>query len=88
MADATHTSDPFGDPKFYKWISNSTALALAVMLGFTASIRDLFDDHSLVFSWKTIFFFVVGWFAAKGFWTFIRKKVTEAAAKDAAENAR
>lgn len=79
MAGENHTSDPFADPKFYKWVSNSTALGLSVMLGFTASIKDLFDDPTFVFSWKSIFFLVLGWFAGKGFWAFIRRKVREEA---------
>lgn len=82
MEGPNHTSDPFGDPKFYKWVSTSTALALSVMLGFTASIRDLFDDPTFEFSWKSVVFLLVGWFAAKGFWAFIRKKVQESAARE------
>jgi hypothetical protein len=80
--EANHTSDPFGDPKFYKWVSNSTALALAALLGFTVSIRELFKDPTFEFSYKTILFAVAGWFAAKGFWAFIRKKAMEAARRE------
>ena len=82
MESPTHTSDPFVDPKFFKWGSTSTALALSVMLAVTVSVKDLFDDPTLVFSWKTVVMFFVGWFAAKGFWAFIRKKATEAGARE------
>lgn len=66
--------NPLADQKFYFITALSTALALGCMLGFLISLRDLRNDLSFEFSYKTILMFIVGAALGWGFWAWVRKK--------------
>ena len=65
--------NPLADQKFYYITAASTALALGCMLAFLVSLRDLRNDLSFDFSYKTILMFVVGAALGWGFWAWVRK---------------
>jgi hypothetical protein len=65
--------NPLADQKFYFITALSTALALGCMLAFLISLRDIRNDLSFDFSYKTILMFIVGAVLGWGFWAWVRK---------------
>ena len=65
--------NPLADQKFYHITALSTALALGVMLAFLVSLRDLRNDLTFEFSYKTVLMFIVGAALGWGFWAWVRK---------------
>jgi hypothetical protein len=65
--------NPLADQKFYFITALSTALALGCMLAFLISLRDIRNDLSFDFSYKTILMFILGAALGWGFWAWVRK---------------
>ena len=65
--------NPLADQKFYFITAFSTALALGCMLAFLVSLRDIRNDLTFEFSYKTILMFIIGAVLGWGFWAFVRK---------------
>jgi hypothetical protein len=65
--------NPLADQKFYYITAFSTALALGCMLAFLVSLRDIRNDLTFEFSYKTILMFIIGAVLGWGFWAWVRK---------------
>lgn len=65
--------NPLADQKFYYITTFSTALALGCMLAFLVSLRDIRNDLTFEFSYKTILMFIIGAVLGWGFWAWVRK---------------
>lgn len=70
---AMENPNPLADPKFYHITAFSTALGMGVMLAFLVSLRDIRNDLSFVFSYKTVVMFIIGAAFGWGFWAWVRK---------------
>jgi hypothetical protein len=70
--------NPLADRTFFKIAAFSTALGLGIMCAFLASLKDIRNDTSLVFTVWTVIWFLLGAAIGWGFWAFVRRKTTAA----------
>ena len=68
--------NPLSDPTFYKITAFSTALGLAVMCAFLASLKDIRNDVTIQFTVWTVIWFALGAVMGWGFWAFVKKRTT------------